>query len=342
MALPEFTLRQLLEAGVHFGHQTQRWNPRMEEFIYGERNGIHIMDLTQTVPMLDAALNIVRETVAKGGRILFVGTKRQASTAIAEAAEKCAQYYMNHRWLGGTLTNWQTVSQSISRLKSLDEKMTVGSEGLTKKERLGMEREQSKLQASLGGITQMGGVPDLLFVIDVKKEALAVAEANKLGIPVIAVVDTNCSPSGIDYLIPGNDDAARAIALYCDLIARSALDGMTEQMGAAGVDLGEMEDVPVETAVEAQEEEATTGEEAAEEAVVAETVSDDDTVKEVAAEEAVIEKADTISEKEIAPKEKAKTKTKKKEVDSNETSSEEETGKLKEKAKTSKAKTVKK
>jgi small subunit ribosomal protein S2 len=342
MALPEFTLRQLLEAGVHFGHQTQRWNPRMEEFIYGERNGIHIMDLTQTVPMLDAALNIVRETVAKGGRILFVGTKRQASTAIAEAAEKCAQYYMNHRWLGGTLTNWQTVSQSISRLKSLDEKMTVGSEGLTKKERLGMEREQSKLQASLGGITQMGGVPDLLFVIDVKKEALAVAEANKLGIPVIAVVDTNCSPSGIDYLIPGNDDAARAIALYCDLIARSALDGMTEQMGAAGVDLGEMEDVPVETAVEAQKEEATTGEEAAEEAVVAETVSDDEPVKEVAAEEAVIEKADTISEKEIAPKEKAKTKTKKKEVDSNETSSEEETAKVKEKAKTSKAKTVKK
>ena len=321
MALPEFTLRQLLEAGVHFGHQTQRWNPRMEEFIYGERNGIHIMDLTQTVPMLDAALNIVRETIAKGGRILFVGTKRQASTAIAEAAEKCAQYYMNHRWLGGTLTNWQTVSQSISRLKSLDEKMTVGSEGLTKKERLGMEREQSKLQASLGGITQMGGVPDLLFVIDVKKEALAVAEANKLGIPVIAVVDTNCSPSGIDYLIPGNDDAARAIALYCDLIARSALDGMTEQMGAAGVDLGEMEHVPLETAVEAPEEEATTNE--------------------VAAEEAVIEKADTISEKEIAPKEKAKTKTKKKEVDSNETSSEEETGKVKEKAKTSKAKTVK-
>jgi small subunit ribosomal protein S2 len=249
---------------------------------------------------------------------------------------------MNHRWLGGTLTNWQTVSQSISRLKSLDEKMTVGSEGLTKKERLGMEREQSKLQASLGGITQMGGVPDLLFVIDVKKEALAVAEANKLGIPVIAVVDTNCSPSGIDYLIPGNDDAARAIALYCDLIARSALDGMTEQMGAAGVDLGEMEDVPVETAVEAQKVEATTGEEAAAEAVVAETVSDNEPVNEVAAEEPVIEKADTISEKEIAPKEKAIAKTKKKEVDSNETSSEEETGKVKEKVKASKAKTAKK
>lgn len=332
MALPEFTLRQLLEAGVHFGHQTQRWNPRMEEFIYGERNGIHIMDLTQTVPMLDAALNIVRETVAKGGRILFVGTKRQASTAIAEAAEKCAQYYMNHRWLGGTLTNWQTVSQSISRLKSLDEKMTVGSEGLTKKERLGMEREQSKLQASLGGITQMGGVPDLLFVIDVKKEALAVAEANKLGIPVIAVVDTNCSPSGIDYLIPGNDDAARAIALYCDLIARSALDGMTEQMGAAGVDLGEMEDVPLENAVEAPKEEATTNEAASEEA----------TTGEVAAEEAVVEKADTIAEKEIAPKEKAKAKAKKEEVDSNETSSEEENGKVKEKVKASKAKAANK
>ena len=342
MALPEFTLRQLLEAGVHFGHQTQRWNPRMEEFIYGERNGIHIMDLTQTVPMLDAALNIVRETVAKGGRILFVGTKRQASTAIAEAAEKCAQYYMNHRWLGGTLTNWQTVSQSISRLKSLDEKMTVGSEGLTKKERLGMEREQSKLQASLGGITQMGGVPDLLFVIDVKKEALAVAEANKLGIPVIAVVDTNCSPSGIDYLIPGNDDAARAIALYCDLIARSALDGMTEQMGAAGVDLGEMEDVPLETAVEAPVEEATTGEAPKEEATTNEVAAEEATTGEVAVEEAVVEKADTIAETEIAPKEKAKAKAKKEEVDNNETSSEEENGKVKEKVKASKAKTAKK
>jgi small subunit ribosomal protein S2 len=314
----------------------------MEEFIYGERNGIHIMDLTQTVPMLDAALNIVRETVAKGGRILFVGTKRQASTAIAEAAEKCAQYYMNHRWLGGTLTNWQTVSQSISRLKSLDEKMTVGSEGLTKKERLGMEREQSKLQASLGGITQMGGVPDLLFVIDVKKEALAVAEANKLGIPVIAVVDTNCSPSGIDYLIPGNDDAARAIALYCDLIARSALDGMTEQMGAAGVDLGEMEDVPLETAVEAPVEEATTGEAPKEEATTNEVTAEEATTNEVAAEEAVVEKADTIAETEIAPKEKAKAKAKKEEVDNNETSSEEENGKVKEKVKASKAKTAKK
>jgi len=249
MALPEFTLRQLLEAGVHFGHQTQRWNPRMGEFIYGARNGIHIMDLTQTVPMLDAALNVIRETVAKNGRILFVGTKRQAQQPIAEAAEKCAQYYMNHRWLGGTLTNWQTVSKSIQRLKNIDEQMEGGAEGLTKKERLGMEREQGKLQASLGGIREMGGVPDLLFVIDVKKEALAVAEAKKLGIPVVAIVDTNCSPDGVDYIVPGNDDAARAISLYCDLVSRAALDGMTAQMGAAGVDLGALEEAPVEEAV---------------------------------------------------------------------------------------------
>ncbi|MEL6509308.1 MAG: 30S ribosomal protein S2 [Pseudomonadota bacterium] len=249
MALPEFTMRQLLEAGVHFGHQTQRWNPRMGEFIYGDRNGIHIMDLTQTVPMLDAALNVVRETAAKGGRILFVGTKRQAQRPVAEAAEKCAQYYMNHRWLGGTLTNWKTVSQSINRLKQIDEALEGGAEGLTKKERLGMERDQAKLQASLGGIREMGGVPDLLFVIDVKKEDLAIAEAKKLGIPVVAVVDTNCSPDGIDYIIPGNDDAARAIALYCDLVSRSALDGMSAQMGAAGIDIGEFEEAPVEEAV---------------------------------------------------------------------------------------------
>jgi small subunit ribosomal protein S2 len=257
MALPEFTMRQLLEAGVHFGHQTQRWNPRMGEFIYGARNGIHIMDLTQTVPMLDAALNVIRETVAKNGRILFVGTKRQAQQPIADAAEKCAQYYMNHRWLGGTLTNWQTVSKSIQRLKAIDEQMEGGAEGLTKKERLGMEREQGKLQASLGGIREMGGVPDLLFVIDVKKEALAVAEANKLGIPVVAVVDTNCSPEGVDYIIPGNDDAARAISLYCDLASRAALDGMTAQMGAAGVDLGALEEAPVEELVAEAEAPAT-------------------------------------------------------------------------------------
>ncbi len=249
MALPEFNMRQLLEAGVHFGHQTQRWNPRMAPYIYGARNGIHIMDLTQTVPMLDQALQIVRDTVAKGGRVLFVGTKRQAASPIAEAAEKSAQYYMNHRWLGGTLTNWKTVSQSIKRLKEIDEKLEGGAEGLTKKERLGMERDQGKLQASLGGISEMGGVPDLLFVIDVKKEALAIAEAKKLGIPVVAIVDTNCSPDGVDFIIPGNDDASRAITLYCDLVARAALDGMSAQLGAAGVDLGALEDAPVEEAV---------------------------------------------------------------------------------------------
>jgi small subunit ribosomal protein S2 len=242
MALPDFSMRQLLEAGVHFGHQTQRWNPRMAPYIYGDRNGIHIIDLTQTVPMLDAALKVIRDTVAKGGRILFVGTKRQAQKPIAEAAEKCAQYYMNHRWLGGTLTNWKTVSQSIARLKEIDELMAHGAEGLTKKERLGMERDQQKLQASLGGIREMGGVPDLLFVIDVSKEDLAILEARKLGIPVVAVVDTNCPPEGVDYMIPGNDDAARAISLYCDLVARAALDGMSAQLGAAGVDLGALEE----------------------------------------------------------------------------------------------------
>ncbi|MFZ5751222.1 MAG: 30S ribosomal protein S2 [Pseudomonadota bacterium] len=252
MALPEFTMRQLLEAGVHFGHQTQRWNPKMAEYIYGDRNGIHIIDLTQTVPMLDAALKVIRDTVAKGGRILFVGTKRTAQKAVAEAAEKSAQYYMNHRWLGGTLTNWKTVSQSIQRLKQIDEILAAGGEGLTKKERLGMEREQAKLQASLGGIREMGGLPDLLFVIDVGKEDLAILEAQKLGIPVVAVVDTNCSPKGVTYVIPGNDDAARAIALYCDLVSRAALDGMTAQMGAAGIDLGALDEAPVEEALAAE------------------------------------------------------------------------------------------
>ncbi len=249
MALPEFSMRQLLEAGVHFGHQKHRWNPRMEPFIYGQRNGIHIMDLTQTVPLLDAALNVTREVAAKGGRILFVGTKRQAAKAVAEAAERSAQFYMNHRWLGGTLTNWKTVSASISRLKALDEKLDTGAEGLTKKERLGMEREQAKLQASLGGIREMGGTPDLLFVIDTNKEDLAVKEANKLGIPVIGVLDTNSSPDGVDFPIPGNDDASRAISLYCDLIARAALDGMAAQLGAQGVDVGAMDEAPVEEVV---------------------------------------------------------------------------------------------
>jgi small subunit ribosomal protein S2 len=263
MALPDFSMRQLLEAGVHFGHQTQRWNPRMAPYIYGDRNGIHIMDLTQTVELLDQALNVIRETVAKGGRILFVGTKRQAQKPIADAAERCAQYYMNHRWLGGTLTNWKTVSNSISRLKEIDERMGEGLEGLTKKERLGMERDQAKLQASLGGIREMGGLPDLIFVIDVNKEDLAILEARKLGIPVVAVVDTNCSPDGVDYIIPGNDDAARAIALYCDLVSRAALDGMSAQLETAGVDLGTLEEGTVEEALAAE-----TAEEAPEDAAV--------------------------------------------------------------------------
>lgn len=249
MATPDFSLRQLLEAGVHFGHQTKRWNPKMEPYLYGSKNGIHIIDLTQTVPMLDRALEMVKETTSRGGRVLFVGTKRQAQKPIAEAADKCAQYYMNHRWLGGTLTNWKTVSNSINRLKQIDSAMEEGTDGLTKKERLGMERDQSKLQASLGGIREMGGTPEVLFVIDVNKEDLAVAEANKLGIPVVAVVDSNCSPEGIEYPIPGNDDASRAISFYCDLIARAALAGMSAQLGDSGVDLGESEDAPLEAAL---------------------------------------------------------------------------------------------
>ena len=249
MALPEFTLRQLLEAGVHFGHQKHRWNPRMGQFIYGDRNGIHILDLTQTVPLLDAALHAVQQTVAKGGRVLFVGTKRQAQKPVADAAERCAQYYMNHRWLGGTLTNWKTVSNSIQRMKTLDEQLGSEGAGYTKKERLQLDREQTKLTASLGGIRDMGGVPDIIFVVDTNKEALAIAEARKLGIPVIAVLDSNSNPEGIDFPIPGNDDAARAIALYCDLIARAALDGMADQLGAAGVDLGEMEEAMGEEAL---------------------------------------------------------------------------------------------
>ncbi|MCP3968775.1 MAG: 30S ribosomal protein S2 [Rhodobacteraceae bacterium] len=271
MALAEFSLRQLLEAGVHFGHQTQRWNPRMGKFIYGDRNGIHIFDLTQTVPMLDAALNAVREVVARGGSVLFVGTKRQAQKSVADAAERCAQYYMNHRWLGGTLTNWQTVSKSIGRLKAIDEQMVEGAEGLTKRERLSIERDRNKLQASLGGIREMGGLPDMIFVIDVGKEDLAIAEANKLGIPVVGVVDTNCSPDGIDYIIPGNDDAARAISLYCDLVSRAALDGMSAQLGAAGIDIGAAEEAPIEEAVaEETPAEAPVAEEAPAEAPAAE------------------------------------------------------------------------
>ena len=244
MALPEFTMRELLESGVHFGHQTHRWNPKMKPFIYGARSGIHIMDLSTTVPLLHQALVKVRDTVAKGGRVLFVGTKRQASQPVAEAAQRCAQYYMNHRWLGGTLTNWSTVSNSIKRLRELEEILgDKETSGLTKKELLNLERDREKLDKALGGIANMGGLPDLIFVIDTNKEAIAIKEARKLGIPVVAVVDTNCDPDDADLPFPGNDDAARAISLYCNLIADAVLDGLAESSAGLGIDLGEAEDV---------------------------------------------------------------------------------------------------
>ena len=238
MALPNVSMRQLLEAGVHFGHQTHRWNPKMAPFIYGSRNNIHIIDLTQTVPLFHQALLAVADTVAKGGRVLFVGTKRQASEAVAEAARSCAQYYVNHRWLGGTLTNWRTISNSIRRLKSLEELLAGETQGLTKKELLQLTREKEKLERALGGIKDMGAPPDLMFVIDTNKEAIAIAEARKLGMPIVAVVDSNCNPDGISHPIPGNDDAGRAITLYCDLIARAAIDGIERAQGSAGIDLG--------------------------------------------------------------------------------------------------------
>lgn len=249
MALPDFSMRQLLEAGVHFGHQTHRWEPKMKPYIFGDRNGIHIIDLSQTVPMLHQALVKVRDVVAGGGRVLFVGTKRQAQQPVAEAASRCAQYYMNVRWLGGTLTNWQTISASIRRLKEMEEKLEGGGGGLTKKEQLQLSREKTKLDASLGGIRDLGGLPDLLFVIDVKKEAIAVKEAKKLGIPVVAVVDTNCSPDDIDYVIPGNDDASRAIALYCNLVADAVIDGISASQASLGVDIGALANAPAEPAV---------------------------------------------------------------------------------------------
>jgi small subunit ribosomal protein S2 len=245
MALPAFNMRQLLEAGVHFGHQAHRWNPKMAPFIYGARNKIHILDLTQTVPMLHQALLKVSDTVAGGGRVLFVATKRQASDGIAEAAKRSAQYFINHRWLGGTLTNWKTVSQSIRRLRQLDE-ILADPQGRTKKEVLNLTRERDKLNQSLGGIKDMGGTPDLLVVIDTNKEAIAIQEARKLNIPIVAIVDTNCDPDGIDYPVPGNDDAGRAITLYCDLMARAALDGLERSQGAAGVDVGASETPPEE------------------------------------------------------------------------------------------------
>ncbi|HWW46803.1 MAG TPA: 30S ribosomal protein S2 [Xanthobacteraceae bacterium] len=249
MALPEFTMRQLLEAGVHFGHQAHRWNPKMAEYIFGTRNNIHIVDLAQTVPMLHKALQVISDTVAKGGRILFVGTKRQAQEGVAEAAKRSAQYYVNSRWLGGTLTNWKTISGSIRRLRQLDEILaSPEASHYTKKERLDLQRERDKLDRSLGGIKDMGGLPDLIFVIDTNKEGIAIQEAQRLNIPVAAIVDTNCDPKGITYVVPGNDDAGRAIGLYCDLIARAAIDGISRAQGDAGIDLGSLA-APIEEEV---------------------------------------------------------------------------------------------
>jgi small subunit ribosomal protein S2 len=247
MTVPDFSMRQLLEAGVHFGHQAHRWNPKMGSYIFGTRNNIHIIDLAQSVPMLHRALQAVSDTVAKGGRILFVGTKRQAQDAIADAAKRSAQYYVNSRWLGGTLTNWKTISGSISRLRKLDEMLNSGeSGGYTKKERLTMQRERDKLDRSLGGIKDMGGVPDLLFVIDTNKEDIAIKEARRLNIPVAAIVDTNSDPAGITYVVPGNDDASRAVSLYCDLIAKAAIDGISRAQGDSGIDVGAAEKPIVE------------------------------------------------------------------------------------------------
>ncbi len=238
MALPSFTMRQLLEAGVHFGHHTRRWNPKMAPFLFGVRNNVHIIDLQQTVPMLEQALAAVRDVAANGGRVLFVGTKRQAAESVAEAAKRCGQYYVNHRWLGGMLTNWKTISNSIRRLRELDEQVNQETSGLTKKELLNLTRERDKLERALGGIKEMGGLPDALFVIDTNKEAIAVDEARRLGIPVIAIVDSNSDPTNIKFPVPGNDDALRAIQLYGELFSGAVLDGLQAEMKAAGVDVG--------------------------------------------------------------------------------------------------------
>ncbi|WP_416896632.1 MAG: 30S ribosomal protein S2 [Minwuia sp.] len=267
MALPDFSMRQLLEAGVHFGHQTQRWNPRMSPYIFGQRNGVHVIDLSQTAPLMHQALKVTRDIVAGGGRVLFVGTKRQASQSVADAAGRCAQFYVNHRWLGGTLTNWKTVSNSIRRLRDLEELLVQSETGLTKKELLQLTRERDKLDRSLGGIKEMGGLPDVMIVIDTGKEKIAVAEARKLGIPVVGICDTNADPTHIDFPIPANDDALRAINLYCELFSQAVLDGIQAEMGASDQDIGELEepmiDVPSEEEIAAAEEEAPAAEEQA-------------------------------------------------------------------------------
>jgi small subunit ribosomal protein S2 len=281
MALPEISMRALLEAGVHFGHQTHRWNPKMAPFIFGARNKVHIIDLSETVPMLHRALVAVRDITAAGGRVLFVGTKRQASPVVAEAAKRCGQYYVNHRWLGGMLTNWETISGSIKRLRDLETELAGENSGKTKKERLQMTREFEKLDRSLGGIKDMGGLPDIIFIIDTNKESLAVHEANNLGIPVAAILDTNSDPKGVEFPIPGNDDAGRAINLYCDMIAGAVLDGIQQEMVSSGVDIGASEEPIAEElpAEEAAAEEAPAEEAPAEEAAAEEAAPEEKTAE---------------------------------------------------------------
>ena len=311
MALPEFSMRSLLEAGAHFGHQTHRWNPKMDRYIFGSRSNIHIIDLSQSIPLLHQALVAVRDVAAKGGRVLFVGTKRQAADPVAEAAKRCAQYYMNNRWLGGTLTNWRTVSGSIARLRELDALLETGGDGRVKKELLTLTRERDKLELSLGGIKDMGSVPDIMFVIDTNKEAIAILEARKLNIPIIAILDTNSDPDGITYPIPGNDDAARAIQTYCDLIADAVLDGLAAGASQSGVDLGaavnpdepmlreakapkaEAEAAPAGTEAVAAELEAA-AEPAEEEAAAEPAVADD------AAQAAIVEANDAVETEKAA------------------------------------------
>jgi len=270
MAAPVVSMQQLLEAGSHFGHQTHRWNPRMKPYIFGARNGVHILDLSQTVPLFARALEFVSKTVASGGKVLFVGTKRQAQGPIADAARASGQHFVNHRWLGGMLTNWKTISQSIKRLKMIEEQLSGDTQGFTKKEVLQMTRERDKLEMSLGGIREMGGIPDVMFVIDANKEELAIKEANVLGIPVVAVLDSNVDPSGIAFPVPGNDDASRAVRLYCEAMAEAASKGGADAMQASGVDVGAMEQLPAEAAVAAEAAPAPEATPSAEAAVAAE------------------------------------------------------------------------
>jgi len=293
MSMPSFTMRQLLEAGVHFGHHTRRWNPKMKPFIFGDRNNIHILNLQQTVPMLYQALEAVSQVASNGGRILFVGTKPSAAEVVAEAARSCGQYFVNHRWLGGMLTNWSTVSQSIRRLREMEERLdSEEANSLTKKEKLQLTRERDKLEKTLGGIKEMGGLPDLIFVIDTNKEDIAVKEANVLKIPVVAVVDSNANPDGVDYVIPGNDDALRAISLYCDLVAGSVIEGLKKEIIRDGGDMGE-DTAPVEDAIAVN-------------AVVEEAPAEAAPAEEAPAEEAPAEVAPVVEAEAEAPADEAK------------------------------------